>query len=183
MYGMVNKAIEDLVTTRFGAAAWAQVKQRAGVEHEVILSMDPYPDDLTYRLVDAASEVLDLPADTVLEAFGEHWTLYTAQEGYGEMLRLSGDTLLEFLHNLDELHARVGLIFPQLRPPSFRCTHLTGHSLHLHYYSQRQGLAPMVFGLIKGLGAMFGTPTTICLLDDRSRGADHDVFLVEYGPA
>src|SRR4051812_42345266 len=104
MYGMVNKAVEDLVTTRFGAAAWAAIKQRAGVEHEVFLSMDPYPDDITYRLVDAASDVLHLHTDAVLEAFGEYWTLYTAQEGYGEMFKLSGDTLLEFLLNLDELH-------------------------------------------------------------------------------
>ena len=110
--------------------------------------------------------------------FGEHWTLYTAQEGYGEMLNLAGRTLFEFLQNLDHLHARVGLLFPQLRPPSFRCTDVTGGSLRLHYYSERPGLTPFVIGLVKGLGRRFNVPVSITLAQSRTGGADHDEFLV-----
>jgi hypothetical protein len=45
----------------------------------------------------------------------------TDQEGYGDLMDMSGETLPEFLQNLDELHARVGVIFPKLQPPSFDC--------------------------------------------------------------
>ena len=32
MYGMVNKAIQDLVTIKFGEDKWEAVKRKAGVE-------------------------------------------------------------------------------------------------------------------------------------------------------
>ena len=182
MYGLVNKAVEDLVTTRFGSAIWQQIKQHAQITDEVFLCMDSYPDDITYQLVSAASAVLDLPEAEILAAFGEYWTLYTAQEGYGDLIQISGSTLPEFLRNLDEMHARVGLLFPQLQPPSFHCTDQTDQGLRLHYYSQRQGLASMVGGLLKGLGERFQTPIQIQMVADRSAGADHDEFLIQFQP-
>ena len=114
----------------------------------------------------AASEVLGLSAEEVLKAFGEHWVLYTGKEGYGEMLKMAGNTLPTFLQNVDNLHTRVGHLFPGMTPPSFRCTDIRENSLRLHYYSTRPGLAPMVIGLVNGLAVMFksfsaphGSPT------------------------
>ncbi len=70
MYGLVNKAIHDMVVGNFGEAAWNRIRQRAGIEDEVFVAMEPYDDALTYRLVRAASEQLGAPADDRLEAFG-----------------------------------------------------------------------------------------------------------------
>ena len=92
MYGMVNKAIEDLVCSSFGADKWEQIKAKAGVEEEMFLSQEGYPDSMTYGLVRAASEVLGLPAEKILHAFGRHWILKTAREGYGDLLAASGRT-------------------------------------------------------------------------------------------
>lgn len=180
MYGLVNKALEGMVRIRFGDHAWETIKRNAGVDIEAFVSMDAYPDNVTYKLVDAASEVLGLPAEEVLHAFGEYWVLYTAQEGYGEMLRMAGDTLPAFLQNLDNLHARVGLLFPRLKPPSFWCTDMREDSLRLHYYSPagRGGLAPFVVGLLKGLAAMFKTEIEVTQASSHSQGADHDEFLI-----
>lgn len=183
MYGLVNKAVQDLVVTQFGADKWREIKQKAGVGVAAFVSMDPYPDQVTYGLVAAASEVLDLPPEKVLEAFGEYWTVYTAREGYGEMLSLAGKSFVEFLQNLDSLHARVGLSFPQLTPPSFRCSDVTDGSLRLHYYSSRRGLAPLVVGLIRGVGRLFDTSVEVALDKAREDGHDHDEFLVRYKPA
>jgi hypothetical protein len=180
MYGLVNKAIQDLISTSYSKEAWLAVKRKAGVDVEGFISMEAYPDEMTYRLVGAASEVLHTAPEKLLEAFGEHWVRYTAQEGYGELLKVCGGTLPEFLMNLDNLHAHVGLSFPALRPPSFRCTDVQGGSLRLHYYSSRQGLAPMVAGLLKGLGVMFNTKLDVSTVASRHEGADHDEFLVQF---
>ena len=161
MYGLVNKAVVDLVTSKFGQDTWNEIKRKADVDIDVFVSMDAYPDDITYRLVGAASEVLKIPPEQVLEAFGEHWVLYTAAEGYGPMLDASGKTLREFLENLDALHARVALTMPELRPPRFRLVGVDDTTMKLEYYSTRQGLAPMVIGLLKGLSVRFNTPVTI----------------------
>ena len=117
MYGMVNKAIQDLVSTNFGEDKWLTIKEKVGFEDDFFISMQSYPDELTYDLVGAASEVLELDPAAILEAFGEYWILYTAEEGYGEMLALSGSTLAEFLGNLNLLHERITNIMPQLKPP------------------------------------------------------------------
>lgn len=180
MYGMVNKAVEDMVCRNYDALTWERIKKRAGIDVQVFLSNEPYPDEVTYRLVAAASEILRTPAADILEAFGEHWVLHTAQEGYGALMRAAGRSLPEFLLNLPNFHARVAMIFPKLQPPRFECTDITSCSLRLHYFTHRQGLESFVVGLVHGLGKMFGTPVTVDLAAARSRGADHDVFAVTW---
>jgi hypothetical protein len=180
VYGLVNQAVEDLVRTRYGDAVWARIRERAGVRTESFLSMSEYPDAVTYDLVRAASEELAQPPEAVLEAFGELWVLYTSKKGYGEMLEMAGSTLPEFLMNLDQLHTRLGVLMPHLQPPSFVCSDVTDHGLTLHYHSKRQGLGPMVVGLVRGLGKMFGNEVTIERLGGRDQGMDHEQFRVSW---
>jgi len=179
MYGLVNQAVEDFVRRGFGDAAWQRIREGAGLSHEMFVSMDGYPDEVTYKLVGAASEVLNLDAAQILESFGEHWVLYTAQEGYGEMLSMFGASLEEFLGNLDNMHSHVGLTFPDLRPPSFQLERVDGgRGLLLHYRSERMGLAPMVIGLLKGLGRRFDE--NVVVRQTAHRGLDdHDVFRID----
>jgi len=183
MYGMVNRAVEEMVCMHHGEPLWEEIKSRAGVDVDVFMSNEPYPDEMTYRLVGAASEVLNLPAERVLEAFGEHWVLHTARDGYGGLLQAAGTTLPEFLRNLPNFHSRVAMIFPKLQPPRFECTDVTADSLRLHYVTHRDGLTPFVVGLLQGLGKMYSTPVTVRLAESRAEGADHDVFDVRWSAA
>lgn len=180
MYGMVNKGIEEMICRHHGEAVWEQVRTQAGMEVEVFISNEAYPDELTYRLVTAAAGILGRPVGEFLEDFGEHWVLHTARDGYGGLLDAAGGDLREFLLSLPDFHTRVGMIFPDLRPPGFRCTDLADRSLHLHYHTHRPGMTRFVLGLLRGLGKRFHTPTSIRLLEARDHGADHDVFLVEW---
>lgn len=180
MYGLVNKAIHDMVCSRFGEETWQAIKQKAEIQVDTFLSMEGYPDDVTHRLVKAASEVLGLSASEIMQAFGEYWVEYTGTVGYAEMMDMSGDNLPEFLENLDELHGRLGVNFPQLQPPSFDCNHIEEDSLELQYRSTREGLSPMVVGLVKGLGTKFNTEVNITQTQSKQDGADCDTFLIEY---
>ena len=180
MYGLVNKAVQDLVVTQFGQDKWEAIKEKAGISVDAFLSMKSYPDDITYSLVGAASDILDLTPAQVLEAFGEYWTIYTAKEGYGELLSMSGSSFVEFLQNLDNLHARVGLSFPELKPPSFHCSDLTENSVRLHYESDREGLTPFVVGLLKGLGTMFNTTVDVSVEARKDQGHPYDEFLIRF---
>ncbi|WP_226889462.1 heme NO-binding domain-containing protein [Nostoc sp. MG11] len=60
MYGLINKAIRDMVCDRFGEEIWQTIKQKAEVKIDTFLRMEPYPDDLTHKLVKATSEVVGL---------------------------------------------------------------------------------------------------------------------------
>ena len=44
---------------------------------------------------------------------------FTAREGYGDALEFAGSSFVEFLANLDDMHAHIALSFPHLDPPSF----------------------------------------------------------------
>ena len=180
MYGLVNQALEDFVRQGFGNAAWDRIREGAGISQDMFIAMDGYPDETTYKLVGAATEVLGLDAARVLEGFGEHWVLYTAQAGYGEMLAMFGSDLRSFLNNLDNLHSHVAMSYPALKPPSFTVEEIDGDpGLLLHYRSERAGLAPMVVGLLKGLGKRFSQE--ISIRQTVFRGSDdHDVFRIEY---
>ncbi|MBI2271156.1 MAG: heme NO-binding domain-containing protein [Bacteroidetes bacterium] len=180
MYGIVNKAIQGLVTENFGEKAWNEVKIKSGVNVKSFLSNEPYPDDITYKLAGAASEVLNISLRDVLISFGEYWVLKTGQQHYGSLMQAGGNNLKEFLINLPGFHSRVMLIYPKLTPPEFKISDIEENSLHVHYYSQRKGLKDFVFGLLQGLGKMYKTETQITLLQNTDEGFDHNVFLVKW---
>lgn len=180
MYGLVNKAIEGLVCKEFGEQTWQRILDTARVDESAFVSMQAYPDAVTYNLVGAASQVLDVPAAKLLETFGEYWTLYTVNEGYGEMMTMFGSSLREFLGNLDRMHARIAMGFTELRPPAFRVEDLPSESaLLLHYHSEREGLAPMVIGLVRGLAKRFSENVEISQVGSRA-DLGHDVFRIQY---
>jgi hypothetical protein len=183
MYGLVNQAIEDMALRRGGQELWAAIVARYGAELPVFVAMETYDDAVTYRLVAAASDATGMTQDEVLEAFGEHWILYTAEQGYGPMLGALGATLPQFLSNLDAMHSRIALTMPALRPPSFACSEVDETTLRVQYWSERSGLSPMVVGLLKGLGARFELDVTVAVTDPRPAGVDYDTFLVTYEPA
>lgn len=181
MYGLVNRAIQQMVTSHYGDDIWKRIKEKAELEDlDFFSTFQAYPDDVTHRLVAAASEELGLSGDQIMQAFGEYWITYTASEGYEQLLESTGETLPEFLDHLDNLHARAGLSFPQLQPPSFRCEHAADQSMDLEYHSKRQGLAPMVIGLLHGLGKRFRTSVMVEQTASRDRGDASDLFHVRY---
>lgn len=180
MYGIVNKAIQDLVIENFGQQTWDAVKARSGIAIDFFLSNEPYDDDITYQLAAAVAEETNLPLPEVMHAFGEWWVLRTGKEKYGGLMEAGGAGLKEFLVNLPVFHNRVMLIYPKLTPPEFRVSNITDNSIHLHYFSKRKGLQEFVGGLLSGIAKMYDTPAQIQLLQSREDGSDHEIFRVTW---
>ena len=180
MYGLVNKAIQGLVTENFGEEAWVKVKEKAGVTVDSFLSNEPYPDEVTYKLAGAASEVLNMTLENVMIAFGEYWILKTGLQHYGALMHSGGPDLKEFLVNLPNFHSRVMLMYPNITPPEFRITNINDNSLQVHYYSNRPGFKHFVYGLLLGLGKMYKVEAKVVITESREEGFDHDVFFVEW---
>ena len=180
MYGLINVAVRDLVVSQFGETAWADILAKSEVDESAFIRMGLNDDAVTFALVGAASEVLDLPASDILQAFGQYWTEFTVEEGYGELLDGFGSTLPALVQNLDELHTRVALIYEGLRPPSFKCENVTDGSMDLHYISERDGLDDLVIGLLKGLGKRFQVDVTVEQHSRKADGAPNSVFHVTW---
>jgi len=180
MYGIVNKAIEDLVIDNFGMEKWEAVKERSGIDVDFFISNEPYDDSLTYQLAVAVSEEMDMSVAQVLEAFGEWWVLKTGKEKYGGLMQAGGNNLKEFLINLPAFHNRIMLIYPKLTPPEFRISHVEDKSLYVHYFSKRIGLHGFVRGLLTGLGKMYNEPVQLGLIQSRDDGSDHEIIKVNW---
>lgn len=180
MYGIVNKAIQDLITEQFGLEEWDAIKEKSKVDIDFFLSNEPYDDAITYKLAVAASEVLGITVDQVLNAFGEYWILKTGKEKYGGLMESGGGNLKEFLVNLPLFHNRIMLIYPKLTPPEFKVSDVTDHSIYVHYHSKREGLQEFVRGLLSGLAKMFNTPAEISLIQTRDSGGSHEIYKVSW---
>jgi len=181
MYGLVHIGLRDLIKSSHSEQQWLKVLSQSKLSAESFISMQSYPDATTYQLVGAAVEVLGVSAESLLEDFGKHWVLHTGPDAYGSILDMSGDSLPELLENLDDLHVHLGNIMPNLIPPSFQCEDVTENSMLLHYRSSRQGLTPMVLGLLKGLGERFQTPCTASIIssNENDKGV-HVIFAVQW---
>lgn len=184
MYGLVNRALQQLVCAQHGKSVWDDIRVRAQVADEVFVRMDSYPDELTHRLVAAASTVLAIPADQLLKEFGRYWMCYTMVEGYGALLYDLGPTLHDALAALDSMHARVALLYPALKPPQFRIRRVSSEHLRLDYHSERCGFAPMILGLVEGLGERYGIRVDVRHAQAKGVDCDHDRFDIHIlGPA
>ena len=60
MYGIVNKAIEELVVSLSGEAGWHKVCALANVEPFSFITLERYDDELTFKLVEACAQVLGI---------------------------------------------------------------------------------------------------------------------------
>lgn len=175
MYGMVNRAIVDLVVSSAGQETWERICARAGLPCQEFSNTAVYDDSVTYDLVGAAAEELELEPATVLERFGRHWILFTGREGWGPLFDMAGDDLVSFVDELDALHARVQATMPECRMPSFAVNRQPDGDLLVEYRSERAGLAPMVLGLLGGLAEHFGEEWQIDHLG-RPDGSDAELF-------
>ncbi|SNB27398.1 conserved hypothetical protein [Flavobacterium psychrophilum] len=180
MYGIVNKAIEDLVIANFGEAKWNAIKDRTGIDIDFFISNEPYDDEITFKLALAVSQEMNMTINQVLITFGEWWVIKTTSEKYPGLMNSGGNNLRDFLVNLPNFHNRVMLIYPKLTPPEFKISNITENGLNLHYFSKRQGIQEFVRGLIQGLGKMFNTQVTIALIQTRNQGSTHEIFKINW---
>ena len=181
MYGLVNAAFRELVVSTHGTSVWEEIRTKSGVSEQHFSKMGGYPDELTYRMVAAGSEILGISGEQLLISFGRFWVPYTIREGYEAMFEIAGSSLPDFLLSLDELHKRVGESFPKLRPPSFRFDIIDRTTMRMHYRTGREGLCSFVQGLLIGLSERFQTRLDVEQVECRARGAEHCVFMLKLG--
>ena len=182
MYGMVNQAVRGLVLDNFGEEAWESIRTKADAP-ENFISMQAYDDSVTYSLVGAAVEVLDLPAEKILYTFGEYWVSEIATKNYSELMSNTGMDFVDFVKNLDHMHSRIKVTFPGYNPPSFRVKEVQPDLMQLDYYSDREGLLPFVEGLMHGVASHFSHKIQIEHVDDDAHPMPSKRMMLTHGPA
>lgn len=177
MYGLINEAMRRHVTELAGAAAWTRIAARAEAP-ETFAGLHYYDDEITSDLVAAAGIELDSAESELLRGFGRYWSTRVGPETYGDILGATGTDVVSVLTHLDEMHARIQTLYPDLRPPSFAVQPASDGVIEVRYRSQRTGLAAFVVGLLEGLGELYSTPASVSHVSSPDAERPYDVFHV-----
>jgi len=155
MYGIINQSIQELILKEFGEETWLRILNKSGVDVAEFQNHEVYDDSYTYKLAGAISEILDTKLENVLKMFGEFWIIEISQKKYPSMMATGGSSFKEFMLNLPTFHNRVYLTYPKLIAPEFKVRE-DNDSLLVEYHSAREGLAPLMEGMLIGITKMFG---------------------------
>jgi hypothetical protein len=69
---------------------------------------------------------------------------------------------------------------PELAPPQFSTRNQQSNSIELEYRSHRNGMIPMLRGLIQGLGKRFDMVVKTEQIEFKDKGDLCDVFLISW---
>jgi hypothetical protein len=164
MYGLINQGLKEMVCQRDGVDTWRSVCSSLAIAPDDFELLQPYEDSLTQKLIEAVATEWRVPPSEVLQGFGRHWILFTANQGYGPIMDLFGNDFRTCLQNLNRMHAHMGAMMPKLQPPRFDVREIGPHVVEVRYSSSRSGLYPMVYGLLQGLAEKFSERVTIELV-------------------
>lgn len=155
MYGMIHKAVRDMVVESYDDETWQSIARQAGIEDKHLLSLNIYDDILVYRMVETAAERLGKTTEQILEGFGKYFIRGTISGDYKNLIRTYGQSSFELLGNLNKLHSTIKSTFTGFSPPVFNLRMIDDSTAEVEYISKRAGLSPFVRGLILGLADFY----------------------------
>lgn len=161
MYGMIHRAIRGMVIEERGESAWNELEHRSGIGPAEMISAETYDDEITLRMLAAASDAYDMPINDLLVRFGRYWIVFAERGSFKFILDFTGQDLRGFISNLDRMHVGVQAVMPQAIMPSFRVAEDTAEKVVVEYRSTRTGLEPFVTGLFQGLAERFGVEADV----------------------
>ncbi len=151
MYGMVNEGIRSFIVKNYGEGKWREIAKLANLKDEDFILLQIYSDKLTYDLVGAICQVLEITPSQALEAYGRYWISFAAGAGYENLLLMFGSDFRSCLHNLNHMHEHMGAYMSGIVAPAFHVVEESASEIKVDYFSKREGLAPFVLGLLHGL--------------------------------
>lgn len=177
MYGMIHRAMREMVLEKLGEEVWLAIENRLKIGPTELLTSMVYDDALTFEIMADVASRFDLTVDECLTEFGQYWVKYAEKGSLSSIMNFTGQNLADFILNLDRLHLAVSSAMPGTRLPSFTTLHKEDGYLSVEYRSDRMGMEKFVYGLFLGLMARFGALGQVAVA---SRGEKFIVFDIRY---
>jgi len=157
MYAYIPLIWKDMVLTMTGPETWAKILLEAGIWSEIeepLLNKKTRREDLIFALFGATCKKMALSRDDLLRAFGRHFVSFTLRTGNGTFLRSQGCTLPVFLENVNGMHNYMKRDHPDAKFPFIESKYdPVADTLLLTYLSIREGVSPLLLGIIEEIGA------------------------------
>lgn len=177
MYGMIHRAVRQMVFDKLGEDAWHALEQKLDIGPSELLTAMVYDDSLTIEIISEASARLNLSMDACLFEFGRYWIKYAEKGSLASIMNFTGQNLASFIENLDRLHLAVSAAMPGARLPSFTTISSTPGHLLVEYRSDRTGMEQFVTGLFDGLITRFHATGEVNIVEHKATSI---VFEIRY---
>lgn len=149
MHGIIHVQLQKFVEGQHGAPAWRELCRRAGLDRTIFTAIEVYPDDQLVRLVSEAVGMTGVPAEQLLESFGE-FLVPTYLGVYGALVRPEWQTLDVLEHTENTIHRVVRKRQPGAEPPELKVTRVSSGEVLVLYASKRR-LCAVARGIIRGV--------------------------------
>ncbi len=126
MHGLINRSIQCFLRDTYGENIWREIALGADLGFDSFEALLRYDVAQTEAVLRAASRTLSKSRDVVLEDVGTYLVSNPNVQALRRLLRFGGESFVDFLHSLDQLHERAKLAVPDLRLPVLQ---LRDHSL------------------------------------------------------
>jgi hypothetical protein len=168
--GVVYNLLESCISREYGEDTWDDLLLSADLGG-AYTSLGSYPDAEFVALIEAASQTLEQPPNTIVRWFGRHAMPLLAQQ-YPDLFAAHA-TLRSFVLALNRIHhSEVRKLYTDAELPTFSYDGSTEQVLLLEYRSPRR-LCAFGEGLLEGAAALYDEQIRIeqpaCML----RGDDH----------
>ncbi|MBY5932034.1 heme NO-binding domain-containing protein [Tateyamaria omphalii] len=167
MHGLINRAIQCFVTDSYGADKWVEATRFADLDFVEFEAMLLYDDDITPKLLDAISNILNRPRSDVMEDMGTYLVSHPNVEALRRLLRFGGVTFVEFLHSLDDLPDRARLAVSDLNLPRIELRDHSPTHFSLICESPINGCGHVMMGILRTMADDYGA---LALLEHTGSG-------------
>lgn len=176
MHGLINRSIQCFVTDTYGTELWASVCAQAGLGARDFEALLHYPDSLTDAIIGSATDILRKERAAFLEDLGHFLVTHPEFFALRRLLRFGGESFVDFLHSLEELHERGKLALPDLDLPEFEVHEHGSNAFSLRYRWGDLGI--LVLGVLRAMADEYGA---LVLMEHYAPGAhaEHETITID----
>ena len=153
MHGVIFFLLQRFTDHAFGTDGWTNLFNQAGLPFKTYSPAESHPDEDLLKLITAAAEISNRPANEIGESFGE----YIAPELlalHPEHVEKKWRTLDLLINTEAVLHHVVRRTDPEADPPVLRAQYVDKNEVQLIYASPRK-MCALVKGIVRGLSQHF----------------------------
>ena len=176
MHGLIFAELKKYVEAKFDAATWQSLLEKAGQKHQLYLASSVYPDQNILDLVTTACQMTGLPANAILEDFGQ-FVAPGLVEQYKFLINPEWQ-LLDFLANTEDTIHKVVRFHKGVAPPRLMTTRVADDKLIITYNSQRK-MCPLLKGIVRGAARYYKEAASVVETRCMLQGDSECVFSVQ----
>ena len=166
MHGLINRSIQCFLSDTYGDNAWRDIAGGAALGFDSFEALLRYDVSHTEAVLRAASFYLSKSRDVLLEDVGTYLVSNPNVRALRRLLRFGGETFVDFLHSLDQLHERAKLAVPDLRLPVLQLRDHSTTTFTISVDHPNPGFGYVTVGVLRAMADDYGT---LALIEHQGR--------------